>query len=108
VALGWRLPDDSRAKVTYDARVVAYEADKDRWLVVLERLHDEAGFDALRDLPAETRDLIRALAGRWAYVPDDARHGVTLPLKYETLTGRGPARFFYAQDPRLNDNRKSR
>ena len=94
VSFGWRLPDDTRVKVTFNTRVVSYEEDKDRWLVVLETPAD----DDLSSLPLEAGDKIRALAGRWAYVPDEARNGITLPLKYETLTGR--IRFFYPADPR--------
>jgi len=91
--MGWRLPDDSRIKATFEARFVSYEKDKDRWLIVFERnLTDLTGVDA------PTRALIDALTGKWALVPADARNGVTLPLKYETLTGR--IRFFYDADPR--------
>lgn len=99
MSLGWRLADDRWVKATYDARVVSYEADKDRWLVVLEDQlttpADLAGEDA------ELRGLIASLAGKWAYVPAAARDGVTLPLKYATLTGA--IRFFYAGDPRRRD-----
>jgi hypothetical protein len=95
VSMGWRLPDDRRVKVTFNTRVVAYEEDKDRWLVMLE---DLAGPPSLPDLPPDDQARILALAGKWAYVPDDARKGITLPLKYETLLGR--IKFFYASDPR--------
>ena len=101
--MGWRLPDDRRVKVTYQSRVVGYEQDKDRWLVILERLTDAA--PPLTDIPSETRELIERLAGKWIYVPDDARNGITLPLKYETLTGR--VRYFYISDPRVSSNPKS-
>ena len=97
VSMGWRLPDESRVRVTYNSRVVAYEAGKDRWLVVLEQLLTEA--DGLAQVDTQVRDMINALVGKWAYVPDAARDGITLPLKYETLTG--DIRFFYPGDPRL-------
>lgn len=96
VSLGWRLADDRWVKAIYNARVVSYEADKDRWLVVLENQ-----LTAPADLAgenAELRDLIAGLVGKWAYVPAVVRDGVTLPLKYATLTGA--IRFFYAEDPR--------
>jgi hypothetical protein len=103
VSMGWRLPDDSRVKVTYNTRVIAYEAARDRWLVVLENLQDPSGFDSRTSLPGDARAKILALSGKWAYVPDEARNGVTLPLKYETLTGQ--IRFFYTGDPRLQSNK---
>ena len=94
--MGWRLPDESRVKAMFEARFVYYEENKDRWVVVFERnLTDLTGVDA------PTVALIDALAGKWAYVPADARNGVTLPLKYETLTGR--IRFFYNADPRQHE-----
>ncbi len=96
VSMGWRLPDDRRIKVTFHARVVSFEADRDRWLVRLEQLTDAT--PPLTELPSETRTLIEQLAGQWIYVPDDARNGITLPLKYETLTRR--IRYFYTSDPR--------
>lgn len=95
VSMGWRLADDRWVKATYDTRVIAYEEDKDRWLVVLESITNPATLD---NAPAEARELIEHLAGKWAYVPDEARHGTTLPLKYGTLTGA--PRFFYTGDPR--------
>ena len=92
VSMGWRLPDDSRVKVTFEARFVSYHEDKDRWAIVFVRnLTDLTGVDAT------TRVLIEALANKWAFVPAGARDGITLPLKYETLTGR--IRFFYDADP---------
>ena len=96
VSLGWRTAGQSWVRVTYNTRVVAYEEDKDRWLVVLVDIAD-AG--SLSTAPAETRLLIERLAGKWAYVPDEARAGTTLPLKYATLTGT--QWFFYTHDPRL-------
>ena len=96
VSMGWRLPDESRVRVTYNSRVVAYEETKDRWLIVLEDLVPGAAGSS--PLNAQTRDLVDALAGKWAYVPDAVRDGIVLPLKYETLTGH--IRFFYASDPR--------
>lgn len=96
VSMGWRLPDNSRVKVTYQTSVIGYEPDKDRWLVVLEQMTEPSTLDGIAD---ETRSLLTALQGKWAYVPDEARYGTVLPLKYETLTGR--IRFFYTQDPRV-------
>jgi hypothetical protein len=100
VSMGWRLPDNRRVKVTYNSRVIAYEAGRDRWLVVLEDLQDPSGFASLAELPGDARAKILALSGKWAYIPDDARNDVTLPLKYETLTGQ--IRYFYEDDPRGN------
>ena len=94
VSFGWQLPDGRRFKAVYDTRVVAYEEYKDRWLVVLETLQTE--LDA--GLPPDVQTLVAKLSGQWAYVPDEARNGITLPLKYETLTGR--IRYFYRDDPR--------
>lgn len=95
VSMGWRLPDNSRLKVTFQTSVISYEETKDRWLV---RLKDIIQPTDLTGIPADTRSLLDALPGKWAYVPDEARFGTVLPLKYETLTGR--IRYFYADDPR--------
>lgn len=95
VSMGWRLPDDSRLKVTYQTSVISYEEDKDRWLVRLLEIIEPTD---LADIPADTRSLLDDLPGKWAYVPDAARDGTVLPLKYETLTG--DIRYFYASDPR--------
>ncbi|HEY3290093.1 MAG TPA: hypothetical protein VGK87_08205 [Anaerolineae bacterium] len=93
VSMGWRLPDESRLKVTFEARFVSYEPDKDRWVVTFER-----NLSDLSNVDAATQALVAALTGAWAYVPADAREGITLPLKYETLTRQ--IRFFYDVDPR--------
>ncbi|BCX04805.1 MAG: hypothetical protein KatS3mg053_2743 [Candidatus Roseilinea sp.] len=92
VKCAWRLPDDARIHAAFDAEVVEYDERQDRWLVRLTGVRST-------DAPAEARALVEAQAGKWAYVPSEARRlGLTLPLKYETLTGR--IRFFYAADPR--------
>jgi hypothetical protein len=95
VSMGWRLPDNSRLKVTVQTSIISYEETKDRWLV---RLEDIIQPTDLTGIPADTRSLLDALHGKWAYVPDAARSGTVLPLKYETLTGS--IRYFYADDPR--------
>ena len=92
VKCGWRLPDGSRTTATYRAEVIEYDAKQDRWLVTF------IGVRADDDSDATTRTLIEAQVGKWAYVPSEARRGMTLPLKYETLTGK--PRWFYADDPR--------
>jgi hypothetical protein len=102
VSFGWKLPDEPRVKVTFDTRVVAYEEAKDRWLVVLEPLDPAASASLPGNLPNDAAALIRALAGKWAYVPQAAREGVTLPLKFETLTRNGW--YFYDADPRTPSN----
>ncbi|MCS7060707.1 MAG: hypothetical protein RMN25_06025 [Anaerolineae bacterium] len=94
VSFGWRLPNDARLKVTFQAEVIAYQPDKDRWLIRLAG--PPPALDA--QVPADIRQAIEALPGRWVFVPSEARRGVTLPLKLETLTGR--IRYFYAHDPR--------
>ncbi len=93
VKCAWRLPGNIRIRATFDAEVIAYDVGQDRWLVKLIGLRTiAAGTDA------DARSLIESQVGRWAYVPGEARRGLTLPLKYETLTGK--IRFFYATDPR--------
>ena len=91
VKCGWRLPDGSRTTATYRAQVIEYDPTQDRWLVTF------VGMRAT-DADATTQTLIEAQVGKWAYVPSEARRGMTLPLKYETLTGK--PRWFYADDPR--------
>jgi hypothetical protein len=102
VSFGWKLPDERRVKVTFDTRVVTYEEERDRWLVVLEPLDPAASASLPGDLPNNAATLIQALAGKWAYVPQAAREGVTLPLKFETLTRSGW--YFYDADPRIASN----
>lgn len=92
VKCSWRLPDGSRTTAAYSADVVEYQAAQDRWLMRLTGARVEPG------LGDEARGLIASQVGKWAFVPSEARQGLTLPLKYETLTGR--VRFFYAEDPR--------
>jgi hypothetical protein len=94
VFCSWRLPDGTRTTASYTARVVAYEARQDRWLMTLTGARVEPGIDA------DVRDLIEAQIGKWIYVPSEARRGLALPLKYETLTGG--VRFFHAHDPRAS------
>ncbi len=98
VSFGWRLPGNVRLKVTFEAEVVAYQADKDRWLI---RLKGPAPtLDP--NVPADIQHAIAVLPGRWVFVPNEARNGLTLPLKLETLTGR--IRYFYTDDPRNPDS----
>jgi hypothetical protein len=92
VRCGWRLPDGSRVTAAYRAEVIEYDAKQDRWLVKL------AGVQTSGEMDATTRALIESQVGKWAYVPSEARHGLTLPLKYETLTGK--PRWFHPDDPR--------
>lgn len=92
VNCSWRLPDGSRTTASYAADVIEYQAAQDRWLMWLTDVRVEPG------LGREVRELIEAQVGKWAFVPSEARQGLALPLKYETLTGR--VRFFYAEDPR--------
>lgn len=94
VSFGWRLPGDVRLKVTFAAEVVAWQPDKDRWLIRLKA--PAPPLDPA--IPPDIRRAIENLPGRWVFVPSEARNGLTLPLKLETLTGR--IRYFYADDPR--------
>uniref|UniRef100_A0A7C2ZXM9 ACT domain-containing protein n=1 Tax=Thermorudis sp. TaxID=1969470 RepID=A0A7C2ZXM9_9BACT len=92
VRCAWRPPNSQvRLHATFDAQVIEYDAAQDRWLVRLTGL-------CTTDADPAARALIEAQIGRWAYVPSEARRGLTLPLKYETLTGG--IRFFYTDDPR--------
>ncbi len=92
VKCAWRAPDGrARLHAAFEAEVIEYDYGQDRWLV---RLRDLRATDADPD----ARALIEAQLGRWVYVPSEARRGLTLPLKYETLTGQ--VRYFYPADPR--------
>lgn len=96
----WRLPTDVRVRATFDAEVIEYDAKQDRWLVKLTGVPAMPAMPAMSEaLDASTRALIESQIGKWAYVPSEARRGLTLPLKYETLTGQ--IKYFYADDPRL-------
>ena len=92
VKCAWRAPDErSRFRAVFEAEVIEYDYKQDRWLVRLLTLR-------AMDADLATRALIEAQLGRWAYVPSEARRGLTLPLKFQTLTGQ--IRYFYARDPR--------
>lgn len=93
VKCAWRLSDDARAHATFAGEVIEYQPAQDRWLV---RLVGVLNMDDALD--AATRGLIASQVGKWALIPGEARLGLTLPLKYGTLTG--DIRFFYSHDPR--------
>jgi hypothetical protein len=94
VRLGWRLPNNTRFNVSYHASVAAYDDQQDRWLVVFENL-----LSMTDGMPQNVNELVRNLKGKWAYVPNEARLGMTLPLKFETLTGK--IKYFHESDPRV-------
>lgn len=93
VNCSWRLPDGRRTTASFAAEVIVYEPPQDRWIMRLTGVQTEP---VLSD---ETRSLIEAQVGKWVYVPSEARRGMGLPLKYETLTGQ--VKFFWSEDPRL-------
>lgn len=95
VKCSWRMPEGGHAQAAFLAQVVTYDPNQDRWLV---RFQDVRILSAVDEA---SRALIQSKVGSWAWVPSEARQGMALPLKYETLTGR--VRWFYAQDPRLRD-----
>lgn len=94
VTFSWRLPDNRRTQAQFGVETIDYEAAKDRIICVLRELLSPLD-PALSD---EVRGQIQGLIGRWVMIPSEARLGLTLPLKYETLTGR--IRYFHQQDPR--------
>lgn len=93
VKFGWRLPNNTRFNAHFNARLRAYEREQDRWIVTLDRL-----LWITEGMPATVSERVAALVGKWARVPNEARFGMTLPLKFETLAGR--IKFFYDEDPR--------
>lgn len=93
VNCSWRLPDGRRTTASFAAEVMAYEPPQDRWVMRLIGVRVEP---ALND---DARKLIEAQVGKWVYVPSEARRGMALPLKYETLTGQ--VKFFRNEDPRV-------
>jgi hypothetical protein len=93
IKCSWRMPNGARTSASYAAEVIEYQAPHDRWLA---RLAHVRSTDASAD--ATTRALIESHVGKWVFVPSEVRRGLTLPLKYETLTGR--LEFFRAEDPR--------
>ncbi len=95
VAFSWRLPDQRRTQASFAVDSVDYDASKDRVICVLKELLTPID----PHVPEETRQLIEALIGHWVMIPSEARLGLTLPLKYETLTKQ--IRYFYASDPRV-------
>jgi hypothetical protein len=93
VKFGWRLPNNTRFNAHFQAQLRAYEREQDRWIVTLDKL-----LWITDGMPAAVTERVTALAGKWARVPNEARFGMTLPLKFETLAGR--IKFFYDADPR--------
>jgi hypothetical protein len=102
VSFGWRLPDNTRTTVTFSAETKGYDESQDRVIIVLGELQTPLG----AALDATTQTLIQNLKGKWVQIPSEARQGLTLPLKYETLTGR--IRYFYDVDPRTKPSAGSR
>ncbi len=96
VKCGWRLQDGSRITAVFRAEVIEYDASQDRWLTKL------VGVRVTDEVDATMRAMIESKIGTWIYVPSEARQGMTLPLKYETLTGQ--VKFFRADDPRPKSN----
>jgi uncharacterized protein len=94
VKFGWRLPNNKRFEAHFDATIQGYEAEQDRWIATLARIAW-----ITPELPANVRERVDALRGQWVRIPNEARMGMTLPLKFETLAGR--VKFFYPDDPRL-------
>ncbi len=93
VKFGWRLPNNTRFIAHFNAVLRAYEPEQDRWIVTLDKL-----LWITEGMPAMVTERVAALTGKWARVPNEARFGMTLPLKFETLAGR--VKFFYDGDPR--------
>ena len=94
VTFSWRLPDNRRTQAQFNVETIDYEVSKDRFVCVLRELTSPLD----PNLSDEVRGLIQGLTGRWVMIPSEARLGLTLPMKYETLTGR--IRFFHGEDPR--------
>jgi hypothetical protein len=95
VSFSWRLPDNTRTNATFSAETKGYDESQDRIIIVLQELQTPMS----EQTDATTQTLIQELTGKWVQIPSEARLGMTLPLKYETLTGR--IRYFYDEDPRL-------
>ena len=93
VSFGWRLPDERRTRTVFNAEVHVYEHSLDRWLMRL--LTPTEPMD--ESLPEEFRARIGMLTGKWVRIPGEARKGLTLPMKYETL--RGEIAYFHAKRP---------
>lgn len=94
ISFSWRLPDNTRTQAVFAAHTQDYDESRDRIIVILGAL--QTPLDA--NLDETTRTLIAGLSGAWVQIPSEARLGLTLPLKYETLTRQ--VRYFYDQDPR--------
>ena len=94
IAFSWRLPDNTRTTVTFSAETQAYDESQDRIIIILQALLTPLS----EALDTTTKTMIQNLVGKWVQIPSEARLGMTLPLKYETLTGN--IRYFYSQDPR--------
>lgn len=94
VAFSWRLPDNRRIQASFAVEALDYDAAKDRIICRLTTLLTPID----PTVPEETRALIAGLSGHFVMIPSEARLGLVLPLKYETLTKQ--IRYFHASDPR--------
>lgn len=106
IAFGWRLPNQNgmelgRVKAVFDCEILQRDETQNRWLVQLGELRSVA---AAKPIPPEFEERIRALTGRFAFVPFEASQRMTLPMKIETLTGE--MRYFHQTDPRLTPGKK--
>jgi uncharacterized protein len=94
VKFGWRLPNNTRFVAHFTAALIDYEPGQDRWIATLIE-----PVWMTETLPPNVRERVNALRGKWVRLPNEARMGLSLPLKFETLAGK--VRFFYDHDPRL-------
>jgi hypothetical protein len=94
VSFSWRMPDNTRTSAVFAAHTQGYDEARDRIIVQLAEM--QTPLDA--QLDDATQALIQGLTGTWVQIPSEARLGMTLPLKYETLTRQ--VRYFHDQDPR--------
>lgn len=94
VSFSWKLPNQNLLVARFAFVEEAYEETQDRLIGQLGRLLQVS----LVNLDPDHTSLLEGLTGRWVQIPSEAKLGLTLPLKYDTLHGK--IRYFYWQDPR--------
>ncbi len=89
----WRLPQGDYLRVVFDAEVVDFVPQADKYIVILRRLMAGRQEDAdgiLRPTAVYSKEyweLVRGLIGRKITVAYEASDGRALHMRLETLTG---------------------
>jgi len=97
----WRLADGEReaawARAAFVVQVEALDHARNRLLCKLVEIASLRTSHPPESLDPTVLGSIKGLAGRYAYLPEEAANGVTLHLKAATLTGA--LNYFFEEPP---------